>query len=346
MTRAAMTPAAAAPAYAHLAALTDRVGLFEHALMDAPRPEHGYCVDDAARGLLVTVREPDQSPLLAALTETYLRFLTAALDASGSCRNRRDAGGRWTDAPSLGDWWGRAVWALGTAATRAALPQTRGRAMRAFACASRQRSPHLRATAFAAIGASEVLLARPGDAGARAVVRDALDRIRSVSSALWIWPEDRLRYSNGSLAEALIVGGSALGDDEATRAGIALLEFLLETETRGDHLSVTGTGGRGPGETEAQFDQQPIEVAALADAAARAFAVTGDARWSGAIGLAWAWFEGRNDSGAVMFDAATGAGFDGLERAGRNENRGAESTLAALSTYQQARRLARIGQPA
>ena len=54
---------------------------------------------------------------------------------------------------------------------------------------------------------------------------------------------------------------------------------------------------------------------------------------------AWAWFEGDNDSTIAMFDAATGAGFDGLENDGRNENRGAESTLAALSTYQQARRL-------
>ena len=54
---------------------------------------------------------------------------------------------------------------------------------------------------------------------------------------------------------------------------------------------------------------------------------------------AWAWFEGDNDSATVMYDYATGAGFDGLERDGRNENRGAESTLAALSTYQQARRL-------
>lgn len=336
----------AAPPYAHLAAMTDRVGLFEHALLDAPRREHGYCVDDAARGLLVTVREPDQSPLLAGLTETYLRFVTAALDASGRSRNRRDTTGRWTDAPSLGDWWGRAVWALGTAAAHAALPQTRSRAMRAFASASRQRSPHLRATAFAAIGASEVLLARPGDAAARRAVQDCLDRIRGVSSAVWMWPEDRLRYSNGSLAEALIAGGGALGDEEAIQAGLAQLDFLLRIETRGDHLSVTGTGGRGRGEIQAQFDQQPIEVATLADAAARAFDVTRDPRWLDAVGLAWSWFEGRNDSGAVMFDAVTGAGFDGLERAGRNENRGAESTLAALSTFQQARRLARLGQPA
>jgi hypothetical protein len=40
-----------------------------------------------------------------------------------------------------------------------------------------------------------------------------------------------------------------------------------------------------------------------------------------------------------MVDLKTGAGFDGLERAGHNLNQGAESTLAALSTAQHAQRL-------
>jgi hypothetical protein len=38
-----------------------------------------------------------------------------------------------------------------------------------------------------------------------------------------------------------------------------------------------------------------------------------------------------------MIDPDSGAGYDGLEVDGRNENRGAESTLAALSTFQHAR---------
>ena len=80
-------------------------------------------------------------------------------------------------------------------------------------------------------------------------------------------------------------------------------------------------------------------VAALADACARAFDITAEPEWRGVVASAWAWFEGDNDSGTAMFDALTGAGFDGLESDGRNENRGAESTLAALSTYQHARRL-------
>ena len=75
-------------------------------------------------------------------------------------------------------------------------------------------------------------------------------------------------------------------------------------------------------------------MAAIADAAARAFEATGDERWIDPIRMAWAWFEGDNDVEAVMYDAETGAGFDGLTPVGRNENRGAESTVAALSTLQ------------
>lgn len=118
-----------------------------------------------------------------------------------------------------------------------------------------------------------------------------------------------------------------------------MLRLLLNIETARGHLSVTGTHGRGPAQRSAQFDQQPIEVAALADACARAFDVTADPSWREAVASAWGWFLGDNDVSTAMFDPASGAGFDGLEADGRNENRGAESTIAALSTYQQARRL-------
>ena len=87
-----------------------------------------------------------------------------------------------------------------------------------------------------------------------------------------------------------------------------------------------------------QFDQQPIEIAAIADACARAFALTGDPQWHHGVRMAASWFLGDNDSGIVMVDEA-GGGYDGLEPRGRNENRGAESTLAALATFQRAREL-------
>jgi hypothetical protein len=76
----------------------------------------------------------------------------------------------------------------------------------------------------------------------------------------------------------------------------------------------------------------------LADACARARAVTGDPRWDDGVALAVAWFLGDNDAATPLWDPDSGGGCDGLEAAGRNENQGAESTLAVLSTFQLARR--------
>jgi hypothetical protein len=113
--------------------------------------------------------------------------------------------------------------------------------------------------------------------------------------------------------------------------------FLLRVEVHDQHLSVTPVAGRGPGELGPSFDQQPIEVAAIADACATAYRVTTDPRWLIGIILAWRWFLGDTDAGTPMFDPGTGGGYDGLQPNGPNLNRGAESTLAMLSTAQQAR---------
>lgn len=327
------------PNYAHLAAMTDNNGLFEHALHDLPRPEHGYCVDDVARALVVVVREPNQSPLLEHLTETYLRFLESALDADGRAHNRMARDGSWEDAATVGDWWGRSVWAFGVASVSAEDTFTRHRAARSFHRAAANRTPHLHSMVFAGLGATEVLLANPGDDAARSLLTSAIEPILRSQSRSWPWPETRLRYANGAVAEAVIGAGQALEDAGILDRGLRLLEFLLEVETAHGHLSVTGSAGRDRGQTGPLFDQQPIEVASLVDACARAFAATSDARWLAAAQLGFDWFLGNNDGNVVMLDELTGAGYDGLHRSGRNDNRGAESTLAALSTWQHARRI-------
>jgi hypothetical protein len=53
-----------------------------------------------------------------------------------------------------------------------------------------------------------------------------------------------------------------------------------------------------------------------------------------------AWFLGDNDGRVVMYDAASGGGYDGLTPIGPNTNQGAESTLAMVATLQHARNLA------
>ena len=324
--------------FAHLVRLSDAVGLFEHAELTRRRVEHGYCVDDVARGLVVTAREPDPEPQTAALSRTYLTFLARAQDPAGGVRNRLGVGGTWQDGPTVEDCWGRALWGFGTAAARA--PGLEDEALALFEVSAGRRSSHTRAMAFAALGAAEVLAVHPGHGAACDLLADAARLIGSPSpDPSWRWPEPRLRYANGALPEALLAAGSVLDEPLWLSDGLTMLHWLLDVETDGDHLSLTPAGGWSLGEPRPGFDQQPIEVAALADACARAHDVTGEPAWGEALRRCEAWFDGANDIGIPLVDADSGGGCDGLEAAGRNENQGAESTLALLAVRQLGRRV-------
>lgn len=333
------------PGFTHLWRLTDERSLLEHALFDTPRREHGYCVDDVARALVVLCRYTGRGSAqqtISEMTERYLAFVLDAVTDDGMTHNRMSVLGHWTDHPGLGDWWGRAVWSLGTAAALAPQASMRRRAREGFERAARTRSPYLHSSAFAALGAGELLRRHPDDPTALSVLRDCVGVVRfgvDTTRTAWPWPEASLRYASGAIPEALAFAGDRLGDDDLLAEGMSLLDFLLRVESRDGHLSVTPVGGRGPGDQQAGYDQQPIEVSSLGDACARAFDLTGDPRWRDGVQMAWAWFVGDNDGQTAMFDGLTDGGYDGLTVDGPNLNQGAESTLAMLSTAQHARRL-------
>lgn len=332
------------PTYTHLLSMTTGLGVYEHALLREPRVEHGYCSDDVGRALGVVVREPRQTKDLARVRDVYLRFLERAVSSDGAVHNRMDAAGQWMDEPETDDCWGRAVAGLGAAVRRASEKTIRGKAFSTFLGAAQGRSVDVRASAFAAMGAADVLAVRPDCQPARDLLVDCLDRLPRGLGTSWQWPESRLRYANASLCQALIVGGEALKDVATLDQGIAQLGVLLGIETGpSGHLSLAGTDGRGPDDKGALWDQQPIEAAAISSACLDALRITHDQRWAARVSQAWAWFAGDNDSATVMYDAQDGAGYDGLERDGRNENCGAESTLAALSTLQDVRSLKGMG---
>ena len=249
--------------------MTDTRGTFEHALFSEPRPEHGYCTDDMARVLVVATRERSRSPAMRNLAMLSLSFLQDALDSQGKCRNRMNRSGVWEDPPALDDCWGRSIWGLGTAASHSDDHLIRHLAQRGLERAMRQRSPWPRAMAFAALGAAEVLSIDPGNMSARSLLSDASDAMIGPSPHVgWPWPEPRLTYANATLPEAMIAAGIALERPVLLRQGLDLLAWLLERETQRGHLSVTPVGGSGPDDDGPAFDQQPIEVAALADACA------------------------------------------------------------------------------
>jgi len=325
----------------HLFTLSDGVGTFEHAEYSLPRHSHGYCVDDVARVLIVLSREPHPTHEMLQLARTSFRFLCDAQAVDGRVRNRRNVEGRRRGHDAVDDSWGRSMWAFGTAARRAPERWMRDSALACFERGTEQRASWPRSMAFAALGAVEVLTLDPTHRRARPLLVDAVAAIGVPSGDdEWRWPETRLTYANAALAEVLIAAGDLLRRGEVTDDGLAMLRWLLEREIVDGHLSPTPAGGAERGDCAPRFDQQPIEIAAMADACHRAAAVTGDTEWLRGVDMAACWFAGDNDAATPMVDAVTGGGYDGLQHDGPNHNQGAESTLALIATRQHERRLA------
>ncbi len=300
--------------------LTGPHGLYEHALLDRPRRRLGYTTDDNARALVVLSRGFPEVDI-----GLYLDFVVRGR-VPGGWHNRMTRRGRWADDRGSDDAHGRAVWGLGCALLGPYADKARGALIAGLDLVSR----HSRANAYAILGAAAALETEQGIPGVRDFLRLAGSRLPRTTEHGWGWPEPRLTYDNARIPQALVAAGLALGDDTMIEDGLRFLAWLIDVEEGGSGFSFTPVAGREPNRRGPGFDQQPIEAWGMADACLLATAIDSDRRWTLALDAAAMWILGRNDVGAVLYDVETGAGFDGLEREGVNQNRGAESTLAAL----------------
>ena len=322
--------------FRHIKRLTDDRGILEHAKGPHPRFHMGYCTDDNARLLIVCVRDTESTEETNELARIAARFVFDSQRSDGLVHNRMSFDRIWIDTPGTDDCWGRSLWALGEAVLRSADTELQNRCFESFLIGAGARSESLRSMCFAAIGAACILEEDARNTEARYLLHDAraMFAFNPDGRGRWRWPEPRLAYANAVIPEAMIACGVALGDDALVYRGTHLLDWLVNIETLGDHLSVTPAGGRGPDDVSPMFDQQPIEVAALADAAIRAGEATGQESWDDVVHMAGNWFLGNNDAGMPMIDLESGGGYDGLHADRVNINQGAESTLAMISTMQ------------
>jgi hypothetical protein len=335
------------PPLDHLLAMTDDVGILQHAVLDIPNRSCGYCTDDAGRALIVACDAANRRGTAAdgaRLVTTYLAYLHDAQQPDGWFHNFMGYDRRWQDRYGTPDAVGRAIWGLGYAERYA--PTENGRTvaglMRARALGAVGRMTYVRSRAYASLGLVHALAARPADELAiRAVLDESLATIADAFDAHagddWQWCEDELTYDNARLCEALVRGGAALANERYTGIGLAMLGFYCTVVLEGDPASAgggsvfvpVGNDGWYPrGGVKARNGQQPLEAAALVDAALAAFDATGDVFWTTVAETAHAWYFGRNSYGLAV---ATETGCrDGIGDAGVNPNMGAESTIAYL----------------
>jgi hypothetical protein len=346
-----MSPAAR-PALDHLIALTDDVGLLQHARRNIPNRAHGYCLDDVGRALIVAcdaAAEPRSAFLGRRLLAIYLAYVVDAQRHDGRFHNFMGYDRRWQDHHGSEDSFGRACWGLGYTATHAPDAGMRAvaRDLLTAALPHVDALPHLRSRAYAALGLVHVAAAerRAGAASAalRAAVTPIVDAYRTTAAPGWEWCEDVLTYDNARLCEALLRAGSLLEEPELVAAGRAMLDFYAGvTLEDGIFVPIGNDGWYARGGTRARYAQQPLEAAALVDAAAIALAITGDERYGTLVRAGATWYFGRNTRGATLVES--GGCRDGIGEREINENMGAESTLAYLMSAYTAGRVASISE--
>ncbi len=100
----------------HFLSMCDDTGLFQHAVHSVPDRNHGYCVDDNARALLLAcaLNHHDERPLSELLTARLAAFVQHAWNpATGRFRNFMSFDRRWLEDKGSDDSHGRTLWALG-----------------------------------------------------------------------------------------------------------------------------------------------------------------------------------------------------------------------------------------
>jgi hypothetical protein len=342
----------------HLEVLTTDIGIMQHARGARPDPDHGYCTDDVARGLLVDVlhqRPLGWRPVEASVTRG-LWFLRDAFDgSSGRFRNLRRSDGTWLAAAGSEDADARALQALAELIATAPPGHIGADATslfrRAFPTASQVGSLRPLATVMLACAAAEKAgLGSEVVTVAERVADELEQRFSGCNDSLeWPWPEEIVTYENELPAAALITAGRILLRPRLVAMGTRVLDWLIDAQTLPDgRLRTVGNDGWWPkGGFAARFDQQAISVTTVLLAAEIALEATDEPRYGDTMEAAYGWFLGRNDAHEPVADPRSGACGDGIGPAGVSRNQGAESTLMWLTALEHIRSLrARLPLPA
>ncbi len=160
----------------------------------------------------------------------------------------------------------------------------------------------------------------------------------------WLWFEDCLTYDNPRLPQALFEAYMLTENQKHLDTAEESLGFLIKTQMLNDVFVPIGNDGWfRRGDKRAIYDQQPLEAAAMVEAAVDAFYATNNKDYLKVADSAFEWFLGKNSLKATMYCAETGGCFDGLSPRGVNMNQGAESSVSYLLARLKLERLKREG---
>jgi glycosyltransferase involved in cell wall biosynthesis len=326
----------------HLINLTDSVGIFQHAKYFIPDRNEGYCTDDAARALLLSVMHSNMfnNTSVLRLANVYLSFIQHAFNEKrGLFRNFMGFDRSWSEEVGSEDSNSRALFALGYIIKNPPYELYLGICKTLFdQCINNTqnfRSPRAMSRIIMACsfyqskfsGAREVLKIQ------RNFTEKLSEMYKSTADTKWKWFEEIASYSNARLPQSLLITGKQLKNKTYISQALESLKWLFDVQYDEDNKVLSLIGNKGwfkKGHQKAKYDQQPVEIPNLIDACYEAFKITKDKEWITRISTIFNWFLGNNDRSEMLYDYLTGGCYDGLSSSQTNKNLGAESTLSWL----------------
>ncbi|MDP3920668.1 MAG: glycosyltransferase [Candidatus Omnitrophota bacterium] len=322
----------------HVQRLTDDTGILQHAKGIVANRKEGYCLDDNARALIMTLQhykqtESQESFELAAI---YLAYIQYAQKENGSFRNFMNYRREFIEDDGSEDSQGRALWALGYAVQVCAENPLGSVAKELF-----HASKHLvtqmgtRATALGILALCEYLEKYPKDREVFELLRDASDKLVKVyknnACSDWAWFEEKLTYDNAFLPLALLKAYRLTRDKTYLSIAKKTLSFLEAIYFKSEYLQLVGNNRWMTKSSKAcLFDEQPVDAMASVLLFQEAYLTFNDKRYLDLMRMSFDWFVGKNRLEKPLYDFKSNGCRDGLMEKNVNMNQGAESTLCYL----------------
>lgn len=322
---------------AHLLAMTDDTGMFQHCRYSIPDRQHGYTLDDNVRALLAAAQSED--PAVIELLPVYLSFVVYCQQPNGLFVNFMGYDRHFLEATGSPDSQGRTLWALSGLYLEKPIYRSLLEPMREILCQQVMQMTSPRTLAFALLGLAAYLKAKPEDSSTQTALSFVADRLvghwEKSQQPGWYWFEEYITYENARFPQALFAAYVATGNRQYLNIARRAADFLEELHFKKGYLKLVGNAGwLQRGQEPAQFDEQPVDAGALVEMYALAYQVTGESRYFDLARCAFDWYRGNNYHNLALYDPLTGGVYDGLEVDGVNYNQGAESVLSYLLALQ------------
>lgn len=303
----------------YLDSLIDDFGLWQHSDGTTILKEEGYALDDAARGLLLTLALDEKKQ-----SEVLWSYIIHSQSENGFF-GFADSDHHFISTLASDDATGQAVWAAGFALSKD-FHKTQTAQIIDRVSLYIDKTDHVRGFAYALLGAvyvSPVLASH--------YFKRLMNFFESVDDN-WPWPESALTYGNAIMPYAFLRYGLVYSDRTASELGLKILMFLEERCTYKRYRGPIGNDGWLPKSTKVApiYSQQPIDAAYMVWAWLAAYQVSGKLA-DRQKALDWmGWFEGDNVAGTKMYNPKDMHAFDGIDSYGVHLHSGAESNICFL----------------